>query len=327
MAAHAGAAGRALSVGETLGLRGGRGVTARALLVGGTGFVGQHLARRLAGRYEVTVTGREQDVGDRTGILELVTRVRPEIVVNLAAITTVRETVEDPRKTYQTGFFGTLNLLEALESHGFAGRYLQVSSSEIYGHPAAHELPLGESAPLRPMSPYAVAKLAGEMLCHAWAQSAGFAILVARPFTHIGPGQSDRFAVARFAREIAEIMAGRREPVLSVGSLATSRDLTDVRDVVRAYDLILHHGKPATVYNVCSDREVVMGDVLRELVRLSGIQIRIVEDAALVRTAEQLRLCGSYQRLHDATGWRPERPLAKTLSDILAAAAPKALTS
>lgn len=295
-------------------------MTRSALLFGGTGFVGQHLARQLADRYEVTATGRDWNVTDPAAIHEIVGRVHPQIVVNLAAITTVRETVENPSKTYEIGIFGAFNILMALQAHGFSGCYLQISSSEVYGHPSAEELPLHEHAPLRPMSPYAVAKIAGEMLCHEWAQNSDFAIFVARPFTHIGPGQSDRFAVARFARQIAEIIAGYREPVLKVGSLATSRDLTDVRDVVQAYDLILHHGNPATVYNVCTGHETLMDDVLRELIQLSGKKIHIVEDTALIRTSEQLRLRGSNKRLHDDTGWFQCWPLSETLSDILAAA-------
>jgi GDP-4-dehydro-6-deoxy-D-mannose reductase len=167
------------------------------------------------------------------------------------------------------------------------------------------------------MSPYAVGKAAAELLCQASAQGSRFSIFIARPFTHIGPGQSARFSVARFASEIAEIVAGRRAAVLTVGDLKTTRDLTDVRDVVRAYDFILHRGKPGVVYNVCSGREVVMGDVLAELIHRSGIAIRTETDRARVRGNEQRRLRGSFERLREHTGWEPQLPLAKTLSDIL----------
>ena len=291
-----------------------------ALIYGGTGFVGGHLGRQLADRYRIVAVGREHNITQPETVSELVARAEPEIVVNLAAITTVRESVEQPRTTYEIALLGTLNLLEAMSVRGASRGYLHVSSSEVYGYPAVEDLPLKEEAPLRPMSPYAVGKAAGELLCQASAQSSPFSIFIVRPFTHIGPGQSTRFSVARFASEIAEIVAGRRAAVLSVGELATTRDLTDVRDVVRAYDLILHRGKPGTVYNVCSAREIAMGDVLDELIRQSRVRIRAERDPSQVRDNEQRRLRGSFERLREHTGWEPQWPLTKTLSDIRAAA-------
>jgi GDP-4-dehydro-6-deoxy-D-mannose reductase len=288
-----------------------------ALIVGGTGFVGRHLARQLSDRYSVVATGRNHDIRDSKAILDLVSRSRAEIVVNLAAITTVKESLERPRDAYDIGFYGLFNLLTALRSSGFSGRVLHVSSSEVYGFPASAELPLTESAPLRPMSPYSVAKAAAEMLCHQWAHEGDFGILIARPFTHIGPSQSTRFAVSTFARQIADIMMGRREPVIEVGTLSTARDLTDVRDVARAYDSILRHGQAGRTYNVCTGREVLMRDVLDELIRLSGKEIRVIENQTLVREVEQQRLYGSHEALSTATGWSPAIPLTRTLRDIL----------
>jgi GDP-4-dehydro-6-deoxy-D-mannose reductase len=292
-------------------------LTGAALIIGGTGFVGRHLARRLEPRYAVTATGRERDIRDRDAMMGLVGEVGPDIVVNLAAITTVAESRADPRRTYSIGFGGLLNLLEALETHGFSGRLLLVSSSEVYGHPRPDELPLTESAPFRPMSPYAVAKAAGEMLCREWIHSAGFEIVMARPFTHIGPGQSRRFSVASFAYQIASIVAGDRPAIVRAGNLDSTRDLTDVRDVVRAYDLLLHDGEAGSVYNVCTGREVKMRDVLAKMIALSGTRIEISEDRSLFRTAEQQRLCGSPEALAACTGWAPEVSLDKTLGDIL----------
>jgi GDP-4-dehydro-6-deoxy-D-mannose reductase len=295
-----------------------------ALVLGGTGFVGPHLARQLEDRYSVTLTGRADDIRDSAKVLELVGRLKPQIVVNLAAITTVRESFENPRETYDIGFYGLLNLFEALAAWGFAGRVLHASSSEVYGHPHRNELPLSETAPLRAMSPYSVAKLAGEMLCHQWSCSGAFAVFVARPFTHIGPGQSDRFAVARYAQQIAEIKAGRRAPIVQVGSLTATRDLTDVRDVARAYDLILHDGTSGRVYNVCSGCEVAMREVFEQLVRISGVDIEVEEDMSLMRSSEQQRVCGSYAKIHAETGWAPRVPLVRTLADMLEASSHRA---
>jgi GDP-4-dehydro-6-deoxy-D-mannose reductase len=279
--------------------------------------VGRHLARQLSEQYLVTATGREHDIRDSNTILDLVSQSLPEVVVNLAAITTVRGSVERPRETYDIGFNGLYNLLIALRSCSFTGRFLQVSSSEVYGFPSSDELPLKETAPFRPMSPYSVAKAAGEVLCHQWAQDCSFRVFIARPFTHIGPGQSSRFSVARFARLIAEIMTARRDPIVEVGNLRATRDLTDVRDVVRAYVLVLHKGRHGATYNICSGREVIMRDVLQDLIHLSGRVIKVAESPMLVRESEQRRLCGSHATLTAATGWLPEIPLTDTLRDVL----------
>lgn len=291
-----------------------------ALIFGGRGFVGQHLSTQLSDRYAVAVTGRAEDIRDAEAVRKLIEATAPKIVVNLAALTTVAETVQDPRGAYEIGLLGLLNVFEALSVCGFEGRILQVSSSEVYGFPTVEELPLSETVPPRPMSPYSVAKIAGEMLCHQWSLGSADArldISVTRPFTHIGPGQSDRFAVARFSKQIAQIAAKRREPILRVGNLGATRDLTDVRDVVRAYDLILHQGESGHVYNVCSARETLMRDVLDELVRVSGQKIEIIEEPMLTRKAEQQRLRGCHAKLTNRTGWMPGISLSQTLTDIL----------
>lgn len=290
-----------------------------ALIVGGTGFVGQYLVRQLEGRYTLRTTGRAHDIRDKVRLCDLVTEYSPQVVINLAGITTVAEAVEKPRETYETSFVGLLNLLEALTETGFEGRFLQVGSSEVYGFPSTQELPLTEDSPLRPMSPYAVAKAACDMLCHQWARLEKFPVMVARPFTHVGPRQSDRFAVARFAKLIRGIMRGRSEPRIEIGNLDATRDLTDVRDVARAYDMIIHAGHNGGVYNVCSGVEVRMRDVLDELIKLSGRAIEKVEQPSLVRSAEQQRLRGSFAALEAVTGWAPEIPLTRTLSDMLSA--------
>lgn len=291
-----------------------------AIIIGGTGFAGLHLAARLSDRYRVVNTGRGCDIRDKEALARLIgAHPSAAAVVNLAALTTVRETVENPKAAYDTAFYGLLNLFEALQNASFDGRFLQVSSSEIYGFPKAEDLPLTETSPLRPMSPYSVAKIAADMLCYEWAQRAAFSICVARPFTHIGPGQSDRFAVARFAKQIMGIVRDGLPPRITVGNLSATRDLTDVRDVARAYDLILHQGTSGEVYNVCSGREVNMRFVLNELIRLSAHAIEAVEEQNLTRSAEQQRLRGSFDKLHLATGWSPEIPLEQTLRDTLGA--------
>ncbi len=288
-----------------------------ALLIGGSGFAGWHMKRLLDTSYHVIATGQDKDIRNKDKINQLVQNTSPDIVINFASITTVRETFEDPVKTYNIGFLGMLNLLTALKRNGFKGRVLNVSSSEVYGHPTDEQLPISESMPLHPMSPYAVSKIAAEALCYQWSQTEDFEVLTVRPFTHIGPGQSDRFAISRFSKQIAEIMLGLRDPVISVGNLDTTRDFTDVRDVTRAYALLLLHGKNGSIYNVCSGNEVYMLTLLEKLINYSNLSIKIEQNQLLTRSSEQQRICGNYKKLYDETGWRPEIPLMTSLSDML----------
>ena len=289
----------------------------QALLIGGKGFVGKHMSCVLKDEFTVTVVGRESDVRDENLMRSLVESVKPDVVINFAFITTIRETFADPDNTYQVGFNGMLNLLKALKRVGFNGRVLNISSSEVYGFPNAECLPIDESAPINPMSPYSVAKVAVEALCFQWSQTENFEIVTARPFTHIGPGQSDRFALASFSKQLAEIELGQRDPVMHVGNLSSTRDIADVRDVVRAYDLLLKHGKNGKVYNVCSGHEVKMRVLLDSMIEFLGMDVSVEIDKSLVRSSEQNRILGSYKKLENETGWSPQVPIEKTLFDMI----------
>lgn len=287
------------------------------LLIGGAGFVGRHMAHLMRDEYQVFSYGHEIDVRDIDALERVVTDSKPDLVINFASITTVKESFSDPRIAYEITFNGMLNLLTALKTNGFFGRVLNISSSEVYGHPLSDELPLTESSPLRPMSPYAVAKLASEFLCHQWWQSEGLEIMIARPFTHIGPGQSERFAISNFSRQIAEIMLGRRKPVMHVGDLSTTRDFTDVRDTVRAYRSILQSGEPGEIYNVCSGTETSLHKMLINLLEKSGVNIRVETDATIQRASEQRRLLGSFEKLKTISNWQPRIRIEETLIDTL----------
>jgi len=289
-----------------------------ALLLGGTGFVGTHMQNLLATEYNVIATGHGDDIRDRGVVRRLVKRANPAIVVNFASITTVRESFEDPERTYHIGFWGMLNLLFALKEHGFEGRLLNVSSSEVYGFPTEDQLPISEETIVCPMSPYSVSKISAEALCCQWSRTESFEIVTVRPFTHIGPGQSERFAISSFAKQIAEIIIGMRAPTIRVGNLDTTRDLTDVRDVVRAYAMLLEKGQNGNIYNVCSGRETCMRTLLSDLIKLSMIDIRVEIDPSIIRVREQRRIRGCFEKLHKETGWFPEIPLSQSLSDTLA---------
>lgn len=289
----------------------------KALIVGGTGFVGIHLQRCIDDRYSVIATGRNEDIRDAVKINEVIRNTIPDIVINLAAITTVRESFERQYDNYNIGLFGTLNLLMALKDTGFQGRMLQVGSSEVYGFPTPDQLPISESEPLRPMSPYAVNKIAIEALCYQWSQTEQFEIVATRSFTHIGPGQSDRFAISNFARQIAEIKLKNLEPVIHVGDLSATRDFTDVRDVVSAYDLLLQKGRNGDIYNVCSNHEVSTQWMLEKLIEISGVKVTIEQDTTRLRASEQKRVCGNNKKLVRDTGWHQSISLEISLADIL----------
>lgn len=287
-----------------------------ALLIGGTGFVGSHMQKILQPHYEVITTGREADIRDDGQMDALVRSTRPQVVVNFAALTTVRETFQDPLDTYRIGFLGTLGLLNALKKTGFTGTLLNISSSEVYGFPQPDQLPITEATPLRPMSPYAVNKIATEFLCYQWSQTEDFRIVTARPFTHVGPRQSNRFAISNFGKQVAEIAAGKREPIIRVGNLHATRDVTDVRDVVSAYSRLLEAGESGQVYNICTGSEVSIQSLLYALIEFAKTDIKVEQDPSLVRNVEQLRIQGCFEKLRQRTGWTPQVPLQQTLADI-----------
>ena len=248
----------------------------------------------------------------------MVSAARPGAVIHLAAQSFVPRSFEDPRETLEINLLGTLNLLTALQSKGFKGKFLYVSSGDVYGNVDETRLPVTEAQPPRPRNPYAVSKVAAEALSYQWSQTSDMEVIVARPFNHIGPGQSDAFAVSAFAKQVAEIKLGRRESTLITGDLSVSRDFTDVRDVVGAYLRLLNSGRSGEIYNVCSGVEVRLSEILSTLCDLAGVRPKIVTDQTRARPNEQRRMLGNYAKLQKQTGWAPRIPLKETLTDLLA---------
>ncbi len=289
----------------------------KLLLTGANGFVGQYVQAALP----CVPLPDGLDLRDRAAltaaVAAAVAAIQPDTVLHLAAQSFVPASFENPRETFDINFYGTLNLLEALQAAGFKGRMLFVGSGDIYGQVAETALPVREDHPLHPRNPYAVSKVAAEALCYQWSQTSGFAIVMVRPFNHIGPGQSPRFAIADFARQVTEIRLGRRAPVLQVGDIDVARDFTDVRDVVRAYGLLLERGRNGAVYNVCSGREYDIRDLLQRLIALAGVDARIEQDPARLRRAEQRRMVASFEALHRDTGWQPAIPIEQSLQALL----------
>jgi GDP-4-dehydro-6-deoxy-D-mannose reductase len=286
------------------------------LATGLSGFVGAYCARQL-GAADLLFDGRPADLRRPDEVRAAVGQARPDTVIHLAAQSSVVAAAEDPAHTYEVNFGGTLNLLQALKDAGFRGRMLYVGSADVYGVVPEAELPVAEARPLKPLNPYAVSKVAAEALCYQWSQGGPFEIVMARPFNHIGPGQGTRFAVASFARQIAACRSGRAGGPLVVGDIDTTRDFSDVRDIVRAYGLLLASGRNGEIYNVCSGTERSLREVIAAMLQASGIEMEIQVDPQRLRGVEQRRMRGSFARLHADTGWQPQVPFEQTLKDTL----------
>lgn len=283
------------------------------LVTGASGFVGRHLLSALG----ATGVDADVDVTDWNRLAAVVRRASPRAVVHLAALSSVAESWTDPAEVWRVNVLGTVNLLAAVRAESSDARALAVSSGEIYG--AAETVPTPEDAPILPMSPYAASKAAAEIACTQAALNGGLDVVVARPFPHVGPGQDERFAVGSWTRQIArlEVTGGG---TLRVGNLDVRRDLTDVRDVCRAYTLLLDPSVPAGVYNVASGTAVALRDVLGALLALAQVDVEVVTDPELVRPVDMPVLVGDSSRLEQATGWRPTVSLDRSLADALESA-------
>jgi GDP-4-dehydro-6-deoxy-D-mannose reductase len=210
----------------------------------------------------------------------------------------------------------TLNVLEAVRAEAPSATVVAVASGEVYGPP--ERLPVDESAPLRPQNPYAVSKAAADLLAGFYADAHGLRVIRARAFNHAGPGQATTYAIASFARQVAAALDAGQDPVRIVtGNPDTRRDYTDVRDVARAYRLLAERAGSG-VYNVCSGRTASAAELVAAFAQAAGVGVEHVVDPELVRAHEVMELRGSHERLHEATGWEPEIPLARTLSETLA---------
>ncbi len=293
----------------------------RLLVTGANGFVGRHVEKSIlnggfAGM-ELAVTPAGWDIRDAAAVRELVQAVRPAAVLHLAAQSFVPRSFQDPRETLDINLLGTLNLLQALSACGFGGRLLYVSSGDIYGRVPEEALPVNESRVPEPRSPYAVSKIAAEQLCLQWARTEGLQAIIARPFNHVGPDQDPRFVLPALARQVALIEAGQQPPVIEAGDIDTTRDFTDVRDIVAAYDAMFRAGTSGRIYLVASGIERKVRDLLDDMCRLAGVAPEIRQDPAKLRPAEQRRMVADASLLTQDTGWRPQVPFETTLSDIL----------
>lgn len=293
----------------------------RVLVTGAAGFVGRHLIDHLeASGDEVVGVDRMADYGgvditDAAAVDRLIADVAPATIYHLAGWADVGGSWKAPVEAFRANAEGTLNVLGAACEHG-VGRVLAVSSADVYGKVEPSELPLTEDSPLRPVSPYAASKVAADYLgLQAWL-GRGLPVLRVRAFNHLGPGQTAAFVAPAIASRIARAERDGGD-VLPIGDLSARRDFTDVRDVVRAYRLLVEHGDPGEVYNVCSGVDLAVQDLADQMLAQASIPLRFEADPELLRPVEVPVLRGSHARLTAATGWEPEIPISQTLTDLL----------
>lgn len=291
----------------------------RALITGGQGFVGRHLAQhlRVAGD-EVTIADREVDVTDRAALSSTMTACTPEVIYHLAAMTSVAESWTRPAEFTRVNVLGTAHLLDAAHEVVPEARVVLVSSSEVYGIVRETDLPLTENSPTVPANPYSTSKLEAELVAREAVRSRQQAVVIARPFNHIGPGQSTTFVVPALVKRMLDATAQGRHFIM-VGDLSTRRDFSDVRDVVRAYRLLAEWGRPGDAYNVASGHDIALSDVAEEIRRRINPGLEFLIDPELLRPIEVPVNRGSFEKLHEATGWEPTISLAQSLDDVIGA--------
>lgn len=289
----------------------------RALITGGQGFVGGHLARHLRDAGDVvTVADREVDVTDRAALSTAMASSRPEVIYHLAAMTSVAESWKRPAEYTRVNVLGTAHLLDAAHEVVPEARVVLVSSAEVYGIVREEDLPLSESFATAPANPYSTSKLEAELVAREAVRTRQQGVVIARPFNHIGPGQSPTFVVPALVRRMLDATAQGLHFIM-VGDLSTRRDFSDVRDVVRAYRLLAEWGRPGEAYNVASGHDVALSDVAEEIRKRINPNLEMLVDPELLRPVEVPVSRGSFAKLHDATGWEPTISLAQSLDDVI----------
>ena len=306
----------------------------RALVTGAAGFVGRHLTTHLLSQgHEVSglvhpTDGGPGSLGPRVEVFPLdildeaalgaaLRDFAPDTIFHLAAFSNPEGSWKEARRTLETNIIGAHNLLSAATETGRKPRMLLVGSAQQYGDVSADAQPIGEEQEQKPLTPYAVSKTSQELLGRRSFWSEELPVYVTRSFNHTGPGQADSYVSSSFARQVAEVEKGTREPVIRVGNLSARRDFTDVRDVAAAYSAIVERGEPGRPYNVCRGEAVSIGEVLEELVRQSRSPVRVVVDPERYHALDAPLIVGDPARLKTETGWSPRYSLHETLRDLL----------
>ena len=299
------------------------------LVTGAAGFAGSHVVQTLAGAGNVIgwmratpppdeiaplATWQQVDLLDREAVRAAIYRAQPDAVYHCAGAPNVAYSWRDTVSPLSNNVLGTHILLDALRRAGSRCRVVIPGSATVY---APSTSPLTEESPVAPVNPYALSKLAQEQLGMISSLEDGIEVIITRSFNHTGPRQSAAFAAPNMARQIALIEAGAAEPMIKVGNLDAQRDMTDVRDMARAYAGLMEKGTPSTIYNVASGVARSMKSILEALVARARVTVRIETDPALLRPSDTPVLLGDASRLRTATGWEPQIPFERTLDDLL----------
>jgi len=310
----------------------------KVLITGITGFAGSHLADYILENHpDVEVYGIvrwrsrmdnivhiqdkirlfEADLKDMVSLKKCLEEIKPDWIFHLAAQSFVPTSWLCPAETFAINSIGQINLFEAVLSLGLDPRIQIAGSSEEYGHVNSDEVPMKETNPLRPLSPYAVSKVAQDFLGWQYFKSYGLKAVRTRGFNHTGPRRGDVFICSNFAKQIVEIEKGKRKPVILVGNLEAKRDFTDVRDTVRAYWMSLEKGEPGDVYNIGFGKTYAMKEILNKLFSLSSVEMTVEVDPERLRPSDVPVLLSDSSKFRAQTGWEPKIPLEQTLADLL----------
>lgn len=311
----------------------------RVLITGITGFAGSHLVEYLLAQHpEVEIFGTyrwrsrmdniehldnkgfqlvETDLRDYTSVQQALAKVRPDAIFHLAAQSFVPASWSAPNETITTNLSGQTNLFEAVRALELDPVIQIACSSEQYGLVHADEVPIKETNPLRPLSPYAVSKMGQDFLGYQYFQSYGMKVIRTRGFNHTGPRRGQVFVTSNFCYQVASIEAGIQEPVIRVGNLDAIRDFTDVRDMVRAYWLGVTKGKPGEVYNIANGSGISIRDLLDKIIGMAQVEVRTEVDPARLRPSDVEILVGDSSKFRADTGWEPQIPFDQTVQDLL----------
>jgi GDP-4-dehydro-6-deoxy-D-mannose reductase len=304
----------------------------QVLITGASGFAGRHLISQLKPTlYNIvgTVFGDsgsslgehaeavKLDLSDFEATSALIERVRPDWVFHLAALSSPAASVHDHNKTLINNITAQANLLDALVLHAPDARVLVVGSAEEYGKVDETCLPIDESCPLNPLTPYAVSKIAQDFMGRQYFLSKKLPVVRVRPFNHVGEGQPPLFVLPAFAKQVALIEAGKQEPIMTVGNLDSTRDFTDVRDMVSAYELALIKGEAGDVYNLGSGIETKIADLLTMLLDQATVSIEVKQDPAKMMKADVPRMAANFDKFKALTKWEPTIPLLSTVTRVL----------
>ncbi len=303
----------------------------KAMIIGAAGFVGKYLAQELMNNnFEVYVTKlpHEQiaideasvydlNILNKNAIVDLLYQIRPDYIFHLAAQSSVSVAWGNPTLTIDVNIKGSVNVMDAVRELYYKPRILMIGSGEEYGHIKPSEIPISEENKIRPGNIYAATKACQNFIANIYSQAYGMNVMMVRAFNHIGPGQASAFVVSDFCKQVAEIEMGLKEPIIKVGNLEARRDFTDVRDVVKAYVLLIQKGKMGETYNIGSGQAYSIQEILDKIILMSNKEIKVEIDQNKIRPVDVPIIVANIDKIKQSTGWEPEIPVEMTIKETL----------